>query len=72
MIVNPKQNDIERMKRKAYNILYRMHVCRLVTDQAIELYGLFCNKERYNSYRLEEIENYRKLLNKVFTTFRII
>lgn len=66
MIVNPKHNDIERMKRKAYDILFRMHVCRLVTHQAMELYKLFCNKERYNSYRLEEIENYRKLLNKVW------
>ena len=43
-----------------------MHVCRLITNQATAFYELFCNKDRYNSYRLEEIENYRKLLNKVW------
>ena len=70
MIVNHKPSDIEHMKRKAYDVLFRMHVCRLVTNQAKELHKLFCNKERYNSYRLEDIENYRKLLNKLWMNLK--
>lgn len=70
MTVNNKPSDIERMKRKAYALFYRMHVCRLITNQAMELYGLFCSKNRCNSYKLEEIENYRKLLNEVWLTLK--
>lgn len=63
-------SDIERMKRKAYYLFYNMYICRLITNQAMELYKLFCNKERYNSYRLTEIEGYQKLLNKVWMKLR--
>lgn len=70
MTVNHKPSDVERMKREEYDILYRKHVRRLITNQAMELYGLFCSKNRYNSYKLEEIENYRKLLNKVWSTLK--
>lgn len=66
MIVNHTPADVERMKREGYDILYRMYVCHLVTYQAMELYGLFCSKERYNSYKLKEIEDYQELLNKVW------
>lgn len=66
MIVNHTPADVERMKRDGYDILYRMYVCHLVTDQAMELYGLFCSKEKYNSCKLKEIEGYQKLLNKVW------
>lgn len=70
MTVNHKPSDIERMKREAYDILYRMHVYYLITNQAMELYGLFCSKDIYNSYRLEEIDGYRKLLSKVWLKLR--
>lgn len=70
MIVNHKPSDIERMKRKAYDLFYRMHVCRLITSQAMELHKLFCNKERYDTFRMTEIEGYQKLLNKVWMILR--
>lgn len=70
MVINNKSIDIERMKRKAYDLLYRMHVCRLVTNQAMELHMLFCNKERYDTFRMTEIEGYQKLLNKVWITLK--
>jgi hypothetical protein len=58
------------MKRKAYNLSYKKYVCQLVTNQAFELYGLFCSKDRYNSYKLKEIECYQKLLNKLWVKLR--
>ena len=70
MVINNKSIDIERMKRKSYDLLYRMHVCRLVTNQAMELHKLFCNKERYDTFRITEIEGYQKLLNKVWITLK--
>lgn len=70
MTINHTPCDIERMKRKAYNIFYKKYVCHLVTNQAFELYGLFCSKERYNSYKLKEIECYQKLLNKLWLKLR--
>lgn len=70
MVINNKSIDIERMKRKAYDLLYRMHVCRLITSQAMELHRLFCNKERYDTFRMIEIEGYQKLLNKVWITLK--
>lgn len=70
MIINHKPSDIERMKRKAYNLFYKKYVCHLVTNQAFELYGLFCSKDRYNSYKLKEIECYQKLLNKLWVKLR--
>ena len=66
MIVNHTPADVERMKREGYDILYRMHICRLITSQAMEMHKLFCNKERYDVSRMKEIEGYQKLLNKVF------
>lgn len=66
MIVNHTPSDIERMKRKAYDLLYRMYVCRLITSQAIELNKLFCNKNKYDISMMTEIEGYQKLLNKVW------
>lgn len=70
MSANHKPSDIEYMKRKAYGLLYRMHVYRLLENQEIGLYGLFCSKDRYNSYKLEEIDGYRKLLNRVWLKLR--
>ncbi len=70
MSANHKPSDIERMKGKAYDLFYRMHVCRLITSQAMELHKLFCNKERYDTFRMTEIEGYQKLLNKVWMKLR--
>lgn len=66
MSANHTPADIERMKRKAYDLFYKKHICRLVTSQAMELYGLFCNKNNYNTFRLIEIDGYQKLLNKLW------
>jgi hypothetical protein len=66
MNANHKPSDIERMKEKAYNLFYRMHVCRLITNQAMEMHGLFCNKERFDKPIVTEIEGCQKLLNKVW------
>lgn len=70
MLVNHTHSDIERMKRKAYVLLYRMHVCRLITNQAMEMHKLFCNKERYDTFIITEIEGSQKLLNKVWLKLR--
>lgn len=70
MTVNHTPADIERMKREGYDILYRMHVCRLVTNQAMEMHKLFCNKNKYDTFRMTEIESYQKLLNKVWMTLK--
>lgn len=66
MTVNHTPVYIERMKRKAYDLFYRMHVCRLITNQAMEMHGLFCNKERFDKPIVTEIEGCQKLLNKVW------
>jgi len=66
MPVNHTPADIERMKRKAYDLFYKKHICRLVTSQAMELYRLFCNRNNYNTFRLTEIDGYQKLLNKLW------
>ena len=66
MSANHKPSDIEHMKRKSYDLLYRMYVCRLLTSQAMELHKLFCNKNKYDTFRMTEIEGYQKLLNKVW------
>ena len=66
MVINNKSIDIERMKRKAYDLLYRMYVCRIITSQSMELYKLFCNKNKYDTFRMKEIEDCQKLLNKVW------
>jgi hypothetical protein len=65
MSINHTPADIERMKEKAYDLLYRMYVCRLITNQAMEMHGLFCNKERFDTFIITEIEGCQKLLNKV-------
>jgi len=70
MIVNHKPSDIERMKIKAYDVLHRMHVCRLVTNQAMVLHKLFCNKERFDEFKITEIESCQKLLNKVWLNLK--
>ena len=70
MSANHKPSDIEHMKRKAYDLLYRMYVCRLLTSQAMELHKLFCNKNKYDTFRMTEIEGYQKLLNKVWMKLR--
>ena len=70
MTVNNKPSDIERMKRKAYALFYRMHVFRLITNQAMEMLKLFCNKERYDTFIITEIEGSQKLLNKVWMKLR--
>lgn len=70
MSANHKPSDIERMKEKARNLFYRMHVCRLITSQAMEMHKLFCNKERYDTFRMTEIEGYQKLLNKVWMALK--
>lgn len=70
MSANHKPSDIERMKGKAYDLFYRMYVCRLITSQAMEMHKLFCNKERYDTFRVTEIEGYQKLLNKVWMTLK--
>lgn len=70
MSANHTPSDIERMKEKAYDLFYRMHVCRLITSQAMELHKLFCNKERYDTFRMTEIEGSQKLLNKVWLKLR--
>lgn len=66
MVINNKSIDIERMKRKAYDLFYKEHVCRLVTNQAMEMHKLFCNKERFDKPIVTEIESCQKLLNKVW------
>ena len=70
MTVNHTPGDIARMKEKARNLFYRMHVCRLVTNQAMEMHKLFCNKERFDRPIVTEIEGCRKLLNKVWLKLR--
>lgn len=70
MSANHTPSDIERMKEKAYDLFYRMHVCRLITSQAMELHKLFCNKERYDTFRMTEIECCQELLNKVWMTLK--
>lgn len=70
MIVNHRHSDIAHMKEKAYNLFYRMHVCRLITNQATVMYKLFCNKERFDRPIVTEIEDCRKLLNKVWLKLR--
>lgn len=54
------------MKRKAYDLFYRKYVCRLITNQAMELCRLFCNKNNYKTFKLTEINGYQKLLNKLW------
>lgn len=66
MLVNHTPSDIERMKREAYDLFYRMHVCRLITSQTMALNKLFCNKNKYDIFIMTEIEDYQKLLNKVW------
>lgn len=70
MSANYKPSDIERMKEKAYDLFYRMHVCRLITSQAMELHKLFCNKNKYDTFWMTEIEGYQKLLNKVWMALK--
>lgn len=70
MSANHKPSDIKRMKEKAYDLLYRMHVCRLITSQAMEMHKLFCNKERYDTFIITEIEGSQKLLNKVWMALK--
>ena len=70
MIVNHRHSDIARMKEKARNLFYRMHVCRLITTQVMEMHKLFCNKERFDRPIVTEIEGCRKLLNKVWLKLR--
>lgn len=70
MSANYKPSDIKRMKEKTYDLLYRMHVCRLITSQAMELHKLFCNKNKYDTFRMTEIEGYQKLLNKVWMALK--
>lgn len=70
MSINHTPADIERMKEKAYDLLYRMYVCRLVTNQAMEMHRLFCNKERFDKPIVTEIEGCQKLLNKVWMKLR--
>lgn len=70
MSANHKPSDIECMKRKAYDLLYRMHVCRLITNQAMEMHKLFCNKEMYDTFIITEIDGSQKLLNKVWLKLR--
>lgn len=66
MSTNHKPIDIARMKEKAYDLFYRMHVCRLITSQAMEMHKLFCNKERFDRPMVTEIESCQNLLNKVW------
>lgn len=70
MSANHTPGDIARMKEKAYNLLYRMHVCRLITNQAMEMHKLFCNKERFDRPMVTEIESCQKLLNKMWMTLK--
>ena len=70
MSVNYKPSDTELMKEKARNLFYKMHVCRLVTNQAMKMHKLFCNKNKYNIFRTTEIEGYQKLLNKVWLALK--
>lgn len=70
MLVNHTHSDVERMKRNAYDILYRMHIYRLITSQAMEMRKLFCNKEKYHTFIITEIEDIQKLLNKVWLKLR--
>ena len=70
MSENHTPGDIARMKEKARNLFYRMHVCRLITSQAMEMHKLFCNKERNDTFIITEIEGCRKLLNKVWMKLR--
>lgn len=70
MIVNHRHSDIAHMKEKARNLFYRMHVCRLITNQAMEMHKLFCNKERFDRPMVTEIESCQKLLNKMWMTLK--